>query len=84
MHPLHTFGYKNVLVLVGSLQNYEEDLHACIFESTQRETEGESCFYFSRAGQKDLVEKRNLKKSRGGEKLKFCKFLLFSNKGFYR
>lgn len=41
MHPLCTWGYKSLLVLVKSLQNDEEDLHACIFKYTEREREGE-------------------------------------------
>lgn len=56
MHPLHTFGYKSLLVLVESLQNYREDLHACIFKCADRERE-RAAIILSKAGQKNLKEK---------------------------
>lgn len=80
VHPLPTFGYKSLLVLIESLKNYEEDLHACIFECTQRETGGQSCYYFTRTGQKKIVEMRFFKKLRGGEKLSVY---IFNTLSFY-
>lgn len=37
MHPLHTSGYKSLLVSTELPRNYEGDVHACVFECAERE-----------------------------------------------
>lgn len=61
VHPLHASGYKSLLVSTEPSQNYEEDPHAPVFECA--EAEGESCYYFSRAAQKNFVKIGILKKN---------------------